>query len=310
MIDWELDLGLPDEELVVPLSGWEPPEDDAPHKADSGRGIGQHGTRHTRKAYAALGDDTTFSRFVKIKGVPRKVQPKQLAMDARHPAFVEGRSIFSRKGVRHYLQFKNLLVSGHNNVKIGNDVRKGLFRGYRIFTLTFPERTTCPRSCLNWTTCYGNNMPYARRVAVPLPHERADFERKLEAELVRWLARPWPGILIRLHALGDFYDEQYVEFWRNMLARYDRLAIFGYTARRQSDAVGAEIQDTKRAFGRRFAIRWSDADYGRDSTVSILNEADRPATAFVCPEQTGRVDGCGKCGACWSGDKDVAFIIH
>src|SRR5690606_37043752 len=117
----------------------------------------KHGNRHTRKAYAALGDDTTFSRFVKIKGVLRPVHPKQLAFDARHPAFVEGRSMFSRKGVKTLDQLSNLLVSGYNNVKIGNDVRKGLFRGYRIFTLTLEERATCPRSCANWTSCYGNN---------------------------------------------------------------------------------------------------------------------------------------------------------
>lgn len=274
----------------------------------------RHGSRGTRKAFAGLGDDTTFSRFVKIKGFVPKPRVKQLAFDSRHPAFIEGRSVFSRRGVKKLGELKNLLVSGHSNVKIGNDVRKGRFPGYDIFTLTLPERTTCPRSCLHWTDCYGNNMPYAKRVDVSEPRE---LERRLEAEVAGLLAPPKrrratsrKGVLIRLHALGDFFDEQYVEFWINMLAKYDRLAIFGYTARRQDDAIGATIQDGKRAFGRRFAIRWSDGGYGRDCTVSVLKAEDCPPTAFVCPEQTGRVDGCGKCGACWTGDKDVAFILH
>jgi hypothetical protein len=163
----------------------------------------KRGNRHTRKAYAALGDDTSFSRFVKLKGVERKQEPKQLAFDARHPAFIEGRSIFSRKGVRKPADIKNLLVSGHSNVKIGNDVRVGLFKGYRIFTLTLQERATCPRSCLNWTTCYGNNMPYASRVDHT---DKVEFERRLETEVETLLRKPWPGILVRLHALGDFFS--------------------------------------------------------------------------------------------------------
>lgn len=268
----------------------------------------KHGS-HVRKAYAALGDDTSFSRFVKIKGGVRKPPPKQLTMEGRHPAFIEGRSIFSKKGVKSLDQLKNLLVSGQSNVKIGNDVRKGHFRGYHIFTLSLEERATCPRSCANWTTCYGNNMPYARRVGVTTDNRR-EFEQRLEAELVGLLKKPWAGVLVRLHALGDFFDEQYVEFWGNMLAKYERLAIYGYTARRPDDQIGGEILTLKNVYGRRFAVRWSDGNYGRDCTVSILTEDQRPATAFVCPEQTGKADACGKCGACWTGDKNVAFLIH
>jgi hypothetical protein len=268
----------------------------------------KRGNRHTRKAYAALGDDTSFSRFVKLKGVERKQEPKQLAFDARHPAFIEGRSIFSRKGVRKPADIKNLLVSGHSNVKIGNDVRVGLFKGYRIFTLTLQERATCPRSCLNWTTCYGNNMPYASRVDHT---DKVEFERRLETEVETLLRKPWPGILVRLHALGDFFSVDYVNFWILMLHRYPRLAVYGYTARnRELDPIGRAVAAGKARHGRRFAIRWSDGGGELDCTVSILTKDQRPPRTFVCPEQTGKVDGCGKCGACWTIEKNVAFLIH
>jgi hypothetical protein len=57
-----------------------------------------------------------------------------------------------------------VLVSGHSNVKIGRDVRKGkLFRNYWIFSLSFEERATCPSNCHHWTECYGNAMPFAKR---------------------------------------------------------------------------------------------------------------------------------------------------
>jgi hypothetical protein len=269
----------------------------------------KRGHRNTRKAYKALGDDTTFSRFVKIKGVPNKVLPKQLVMDARHPAFVEGRSIFSRKGVKKPDQLEHLLVSGHSNVKIGNDVRvsTALFHGYRIYTLSLEERATCPRSCENWASCYGNHMPYSKRI------DHTDFHlltSRLRAELTMLMRKPWPGILIRLHALGDFFSVEYVRFWEDMLRHHPRLAIYGYTARRFPDEIAFAVGCTKSEFGRRFAVRWSDGDYDKDCTASILTEADRPEGAFVCPEQTGKVDACGKCGACWTGDRNVAFILH
>ena len=57
-------------------------------------------------------------------------------------------------------------------------------------------------------------------------------------------------------------------------------------------------------------MRWSDGGWGRDCTVSLRPGDPKPADAFVCPEQTGRVDGCGKCGLCWNKDKNVAFIEH
>lgn len=269
-----------------------------------------HGKKGTRKAYAGLGDDTTFSRFVKVPHDGPAGHPKasQLKLPGFGGSIEAGRSVFHNRGVKPVGAFKRLLVSGHANVKIGNDVRLGEHHlGYRIYTLTFEERATCPTSCLHWRTCYGNNMPFAKRISHREPRE---LERRLEAEIQDLLRKPWPGILVRLHALGDFFDEQYVDFWANMLATYDRLAVYGYTARRPSDPIGAAVLDAKRQFGRRFAVRWSDGGEAEDCTVSIRPGDPKPAGAFICPEQTGRVAGCGKCGLCWNKTHNVAFVEH
>lgn len=39
-------------------------------------------------------------------------------------------------------------------------------------------------------------------------------------------------------------------------------------------------------------------------------QADCPASAFVCPEQTNKTRCCATCGACWSTTKNVAFLEH
>jgi hypothetical protein len=267
----------------------------------------KHGKHGTRKAYAALGDDTTFSRFVKVPHDPPTghVKASQLKLPGFGGSIEVGRSVFYRRGVKSVEAFKRLLVSGHANVKIGNDVRVGkLFRGYRIYTLTLEERATCPTTCHHWRTCYGNNMPFAKRIA----HGPA-LMRRLEQELPV-LLRKYPGVLVRLHALGDFWSPRYVAFWDGMLKLHPTLAVFGYTARRRGDPIGDAIAIVKERHGRRFAVRWSDGGEAEDCTVSLRPGAPKPADAFLCPEQTGKVDGCGKCGLCWNKTRNVAFVEH
>lgn len=267
----------------------------------------KHGKKGTRKAFAAMGDDTTFSRFVKVphEGPTGHVKASQLKLPGFGGSIEAGRSVFHKRGVKPVAAFKRLLVSGHSNVKIGRDVRLGdLFRGYWIYTLTLEERATCPTTCHHWRTCYGNNMPFAKRV-----EHGHDLMRRLEQEIPKLLAKR-PGILVRLHALGDFWSERYVAFWDGMLKIHPTLAVFGYTARRRGDPIGDAIALVKERHGRRFAIRWSDGGEAEDCTVSVRPGVPKPDGAFMCPEQTGKVAGCGKCGLCWNKTKNVAFVEH
>lgn len=269
-----------------------------------------------RKAFASKGDDATLTRFVKISTAqkPRKHcrQPRLAGMEA---AFVaEGRTKFA-KSVKAVKQVSHLLVSGHSNVKIGRDVRKAKLRGYWIYTLSLEERKTCPSSCKHWQSCYGNNMPFAKRI----DHTDPDFLRVLEYEIGRLCSvRGRPGVLIRLHALGDFYSTAYVEFWMRMLRLYADLAIYGYTARQPSPnpqmgdyvGIGDLVAEMNRRWPERCFIRFSDGGLPTMSTVSIGDETGCPPNAFLCPEQTGKTRCCATCGACWSTTKNVAFMEH
>lgn len=268
----------------------------------------KHGSRGVRKAYAALGDDCTLSRFVKTGVKPKRKRARNKPLPGfEHPAVVNGRSYFSNKGVKSPDDVANVFVSGHANVKIGRDVRKGrLFRGYWIYTLTLEERATCPRTCHHWVTCYGNNMPWAKR----LKHS-SRLERRIERDIAQLLSvKGRAGILVRLHALGDFYSERYVALWDALLKMHPRLAVFGYTARRPGTPIGDAIAKVKAIHGPRFAIRYSDGGDAEDCTVSIMDEKACPPSAFVCPEQSGRTRCCATCGLCWNTTKNVAFVEH
>lgn len=253
-----------------------------------------------RKADKAHGDDLTLTRWIKESG--RHAKPGATAL---MPESATGTRFTSR--VLSPRDMTQLLVSGHSNVKIGRDVRKGALRGYWIYTLSLQERATCPSSCQHWRSCYGNAMPFAKRI----DHLDVEFLPRLAEEIERLLSvRGRAGVLIRLHALGDFYAESYVGFWRSMLLKHDRLAVFGYTARHPYEPIGQAIDDLKQEMGDRFAIRWSDGGLDADCTVGIKTAEDRPADAFVCPEQTGGTTCCATCAACWSTKRNVAFLAH
>ena len=279
-----------------------------------------------RKAYASKGDDCTFSRFVRLR--PGETNPdkkpgtsnkpyrprttQQKLQGFAHPAIEAGRSIFHRKGVKTLEETQSTLVSGHNNIKIGNDVRKGkLFRGYHIFTLTLEERATCPRSCFHWQSCYGNNMPFARRI---MHNDPLALMAKIERDIAREVGRRGrKGILVRLHALGDFFSADYVYFWGAMLKKYPTLAVFGFTAWERKSDIGSAVANVKELFEHRFAIRWSNKDdEGEWSTRTYMTDASN-LDAIPCPEQhwsKGGSFGCGKCGLCWNTKKNIAFSEH
>lgn len=266
-----------------------------------------------RKAYASKGDDTTRARFVRVEQDPGKPRTRR-ANKPRLPGFEapfiqEGRTKFG-KSVKAPDQ--HILVSGHNNIKIGRDVRKGHLRGYWIYTLSLEERKTCPSSCQHWQSCYGNNMPFAKRV----DHTDPDFLTILEqsiAKLCAQAARPHTlqaGILIRLHALGDFFSTEYVGFWQRMLTTYPNLAIYGYTAHTPESPIGWLLGMMNSLFQQRCMVRFSNGGMMEMSTVSIGREDSCPPDAFICPEQTGKTLGCDTCGACWGTRKNVAFLEH
>lgn len=304
----ELQEGLPDDELPGLVgNGYRLPTPKRASRNDSPRG-------RVRKAYASRGDDATLSRYVKIGpplveqlalvSGPRQVDPRLLA----RPEVVAGRSRFHRKGITDPATVATVLVSGHSNAKIGRDVRKGRLRGYWIYTLSLEERATCPRTCHHWATCYGNNMPYANR----FDHRDAPaLQAAIERDLDRLTAtRGRVGVLVRLHALGDFFSVPYVAFWAAMLQRHERLAVFGYTARQPGTPIGDAIAALREQAGfERFAIRHSDGAGEQDCTQSVRS-VDEAVNSIVCPEQLGRTAACATCGLCWTTRRNIAFLEH
>jgi len=268
------------------------------HAVQPTRGGGMKQLANMRKADKAHGDDTTLTRFIFTPG--RHASDHRTAL---MPAGSTGTRFKSR--VLPPSAMTNVLVSGHNNAKIGRDVRKGHLRGYWIYTLSLEERATCPSSCQHWRSCYGNSMPFAKRVK-----HGPEMLRRIEIELADLCAKK-RGVLVRLHALGDFYSTDYVAFWDGMLRLHPNLAVFGYTAHHPGTEIGdAVLRVIGRAGFSRFAVRFSGWS-GALAAVTIDIEADaKVRDAVVCPQQTGGASHCATCALCWGSQRNIAFLAH
>jgi hypothetical protein len=220
-----------------------------------------------------------------------------------HPAVVEGRPLFPTTPVE---ESPRLLVSGHNNRKIGKEVLKGRWKGMPIYTLTLAERSTCPSSCDFWQRCYGNSMHLARR------HEHGPIlEDVLVVEVMQHANRHPDGFVVRLHVLGDFYSVEYVDLWRRMLGRFPALRVWGYTAYHpdadddDERAIGEALALTRFQYPDRFAMRFS----GEETRV-VEDRAFSARGVLVCPAELSEKASCGSCAWCWERDEEIAFLLH
>lgn len=219
-----------------------------------------------------------------------------------HPASRGGATIFPST-VRPASAMVHVLKGGENSRKLGGVVAKGQWKGMPIFMLTLEERHTCPRSCLEWAHCYGNNMHMAQRVS-----DDGTLTRRLFGELASLNAKHPSGFLVRLHILGDFYSVEYVEFWRQSLADFHALRVFGFSARQAGDPIGRAVIELIRDEPDRFKVRISGAGYETHCS-EVVASADA-ATGVLCPAQSDAERSCATCALCWQSDRTISFVRH
>lgn len=233
----------------------------------------------------------------RIANKPVKGGGARIALLPDHPAIREGRTLF-RSRVVHPDDSPRLLVSGENQRKIGKRITKGRWKGFPLYTLTLEERATCPRTCGEWATCYGNNMNWSRRHVAGI-----DLEVRLIAEVIALAERHPDGFAVRLHILGDFYSPAYVDLWANLLAEVPQLHVFGFTARDPEDDIGSAVAALNYDNPDRWVVRFSGID-------SLVIDTAADSQHVLCPVQTGKTDCCGTCGLCWTMDRPVEFVRH
>ena len=223
-------------------------------------------------------------------------------MNLTQQAHAEGRTLYpkSRKGT----DYTSRVLKASSNIKLGRVMRK-IWPDAKIFTLTLEERKTCPSDCAMWSKCYGDNMPFAHRMSMPEDELIGRIEREVKSEK--------GTIAVRLHVLGDFFSPLYVAFWGYMMARYDHLRVWGYTAHQPSSEIGREIVRLNKTYSGRFLVRFSNQPKPiEEEGVYTCAVDDADGDYITCPEQLGKVEDCGSCGLCMNPKvkKGIRFLRH
>lgn len=200
-----------------------------------------------------------------------------------------------------------VLKPGRWNRKLGGRFTRGKWRGMRIWSLTLEEQSdNCPADCLQWSRCYGRNMPFAHRYS-----NNAALLIGIRQDLMTLTGRGKP-YAVRLHVLGDFPSVGYVMFWQTMLALHTLAHVWGYTHWKPQTDVGQAIRQLAGSCDR-FRIMASDGEQGDTLPRAVVVdtwEDNHDRLLVPCPEQTGRVPTCGACGLCVNGRTEVAFHAH
>ena len=204
-------------------------------------------------------------------------------------------------------QFKILKPS--TNKKLGKKVLKGKYKDYKFVTLTLVERETCPKDCIHWDDCYGNNMPFAHRFSA---EDQNLLQKRIYEDLLNSSNQL---LLIRLHILGDFFNVKYVKFWSIMLNTFKNIAIYGYTA----NNINSKI-----ALSRDIAKEIIKLNRSEDSHIRFINDLTNSFSAnsydvvkpvkgesILCPVQEDKTANCGTCGLCWNQkNQSIIFKTH
>lgn len=237
-------------------------------------------------------------RFVKHS---KPGKPHVLAKD--HLAVVEARPLF--RVAANKRTAGPLLKTGLYQRKLGKVVVKGPWKGFPIFALTLEERATCPSTCLQWRSCYGNRMHWASRAKA-----NEDLLGRLVDELEQLQTKYPRGFVVRLHILGDFFSVDYVSFWQLCLKAFPALRVFGYTARRLDDEIGKALHHLIAFNWDRFAVRSSGGGLPGVPKSIVINHPDERGDAVMCPAQNDDDRMCANCGFCWHSKRAVGFLEH
>jgi hypothetical protein len=234
-------------------------------------------------------------------------------------------NVFNINSYNDYFNYKNsykkpdnvTLIKLSNNKKLGKQILVGRHKGKKLYSLTLVEREMgCTKNCFHWETCYGDNMPFAHRFKT---NNTIIFTNILTDEINNLRKKHKNGIVLRLHVLGDFIDKYYARYWAGVLASYENVSIYGYTAHNEKSDIGKILLEITKKFGfDRFAVRWSNNVNSKLNTANstdfkprIIGAKNVKLNSITCLEQVNKVKNCASCGLCWNSKiNQINFITH
>ena len=193
-------------------------------------------------------------------------------------------------------EMKELLKVG--NSKTGTKVKTGSM-----------NQTTCPVHCKN---CYANfgcyqfaNVKESLRRNTEIAREHLDFlDRALRAQLETFK----DGTEIRIHAVGDFFNVEYLKMWHDIARDFPNLIFWTYTKVTAFENAFEDLSNANivKSIVKGFGFNFGHVGYVIDM-YNALKELNVRVHICRCGiDENQHCAGCHKCSEC----EYVLFVEH
>ena len=230
---------------------------------------------------------------------------KELAIYEKHGITVDGDYIVSPNGIRIKPMLKN------NNSKVGKAVYTfSILPTNKEFNIDGigVVRGTCPCHC---DGCYGTKGCYNFKsvingigIITHLCYTELDFvHRALNAQL-----EIIGNADIRIHAVGDMFNDSYVEMWRTIALDHPNNRFWTYTKNGKYESMFDDIPNANivKSVIDGCGFNFGHIGYIFDTYKTLVNNG---ATPYICRCGIDENQHCSNCDGCRV-NKYVLFVEH
>lgn len=237
-----------------------------------------------------------------------------------------------RKRAKYMKNMKELVAVEPINKAVPNGLEKGngktgisgkIFD--RIFVWNLPPVITCP-GMSNWCkyNCYNADDRYEK---FPIDkwcenlwwvlNDKKTLEKRINFQLEEHKAE---RTAVRIHSSGDFFSNEYIAFWRDIISRNSDIYFWAYTRSWTVKELVDDIKELDKLDNIKLILSWDETMtqtidgfaksivYNSDEEISVaLNRKD----GIACPEQYDLVSSCADCGICINKSLgNIYFVLH
>ena len=189
----------------------------------------------------------------------------------------------------------------------------------KVYVWNLPVVKTCPGAsqwCLRH--CY-NADPRQEKFPIEQWNKNFQFFLKdrelLESMILKELEIVNSNIAVRIHSSGDFFSNEYIQFWKRIIVKTPQVKYWAYTRSWTKNDLLGELLSLKECKNLQLFASWDETmaappEGWRKSIVYSMDD-NLYSNGIICPEQSGISPNCATCNYCINKDKgDVYFILH
>jgi hypothetical protein len=243
------------------------------------------------------------------QNINKRTAPSDVLLDWREEY------LKSIKSLKFNKTFENAPLLEIGNSKIGQ------WSEYydKVFVWNLPVVLTCPGAsqwCLRH--CYNADKRH-EKFPIDSWHKNLQFfledKKALAIELLKILTQENGRVAVRIHSSGDFFSNEYINFWKDLINKTPDVNYWAYTRSWVKPALSESLNELKKSPNLQLFASWDNTmpqapPNWRKSIVYSLKEPISN-NGIICPEQSGKSPNCATCNYCIKKNKgDVYFILH